>query len=209
MEFDQLKDLWKDYTKGIVYTHKVSEKEIYALLSQKSKHTIEKIRRNLVWEGVMVFLASMILVAGLIYFQFPYLVPGITAVIIWMVVVLVLYTIAYHSLSRIELHQDNVKEVLLMLTQKMKFFLQIAHYYTIILAPIFAIGGFFYGLIFSVAQDGKSLGDIGLIPWITILIVLSIFLAIAIKLSKWLIHKLYGVHYQRLVKYAKELYQDM
>lgn len=205
MELDQLKDLWKAYTDEIVHSHKVSGEEINDLLSQKSRHTIQKICRNLVLEGILIAVASIALIIGLLHYQFPYLVTGITVILAWMIIVLTLYTVAHQALRRVELHNNNVKEVLGLLTRKMEFFIKIAHYYTVILAPIFAIGGFFYGLVFRVAQDGKNLMDIGLVPWIVIIIVLTIFLFLAIKLSKWLLYKLYGVHYHQLIKYAEEL----
>ena len=209
MELDQLKDLWQNRTNEHILHHQLKRDDITHILRQKSQHVLEKLKKNLLIEACIALLLGVVTMVAFCILPSPFLPWDVVILGIWIIIVTGLCIKAYITLHKLRLHDGDVKRVIVRLTQQMRFFLKLAHYYTMFLVPVFLGLGFLYGLIYSLSQVGKGLQDLSWIEWVFIGACLCLYVLLSVWLSGKYIYVFYGAHYETLVSYCEEIKEDV
>ena len=208
MELEQLKSIWQEEPQLQDAPKAGGEEAVRMALARKSRSSLQRIRRNVLLEWVLLLL--ILAVAGWLlhpYREFLYPWERIALPVMGLVGT-VFYGFKLVALGQLFPLRDSLKA---QLEQQVRWLGRYLHYYrlsVVILVPLLGVTGVCYGF-FRAGQyhglDGLALAGEN---WVWILGVSLAYAALAAWFAQAYIRRLYGHHYARLRSSWEEM-QDL
>lgn len=116
MNLDELKSTWKSYDEKIVSSQKLSEQLVFLMIKDRSKGTLAKMERKLLFAGtvmtaVIVFFSAAIIGNAFDYTSWYFYIPSVLYILL-AVVALTVVVKNYRNLSRVSLSRQNLYDSL-------------------------------------------------------------------------------------------------
>lgn len=190
MDLDNLKQVWKDQN---VKADPTREDQLQSILQKKSRSPIAKMKRNLMWELILVIvLYSFVIIYYAIANQGRF-----WEISIVLTAVALIFLIYYYKKKKLLKEMEcvtcevrsNLQRQVLVLEKYVKF-------YYIAGSVVAAIAYFVTGFIVWKKNDYLNVSNTNDI-WIFVVIGVVLTLALFF-LNKWYVNKLYGQHVNRL-----------
>lgn len=198
MELDNLKAIWKESTFLPAAT---TQLELEQMLSKKSQSPIAKIKRNLLWELIVV----VVLYTGTTVYYFIEN-SGMSVASAWMLIVMGLIYLTYYVqktklLKKMECITCEVKSNLSTQLITLEKYVKIYLWAGTLLVPLIMIFFFIIGYIYMPDAEKATLQKIPNFPviYMVVCIVFSVIITVPLYfINRWYVHKLYGQHVKKL-----------
>lgn len=211
MELENLKSLWQTISEDRIASERVDDQVLLQMVRRKSKTALDRIRTNLILEGVVGVLASLVMLWLCFY-------PGFSAEIKWingffLMIFSVFMVYFFKSLSlNLQLNtetgqlREGLKSIIIQLKSYLKLYRTINYQIT----PFAFIYGGWVGICLAEIHRGETdlidPGNFMLWAYLAILAVLAIIgTYFTKKYINWWIKTLYEVHLQKLENALAEL----
>ena len=209
MRLDDLKTSWNIYTDQLVSKSEVKENHIRNLLKSRANDIVSKIKKSLYFEISLVIICSVIFLTVLFIYTDPFVMVLSYGMLIFCIGSMVFLTYYYRKINLFDMNLPNLRASLSGVIVSLKGYIRIYNIINIILAPLMFTAGMFYGsFVGSEAEEQNTENQASLLSSEQIaLMVLVYFIAfIAFYfLSKFYIHKFYGIHLKSLKGCLAEL----
>lgn len=209
MKLDELKSSWNIYTSQIVGDSEVEENQIRALLKGKADNIIAKIKKSLYFEIGFIAISSFAFLAILFRVNDPFMLIYCYAFLIFCIATLVSLTFYYRKLSLFDLNLPNLKSSLSGIVTSLSGYVRTYHIINITLAPFMLVSSVLYAFVSHPETEEQQAEQQTMLlsnEQITLFVFIYLFGLIAFYfISKFYMHKLYGIHIASLKQCLAEL----
>ena len=209
MKLDELKSSWEVFSSQIVEDATVEENHISKLLKGKADNIIGKIKKSLYWEIAFVCLVSFIFLGMLFKVNDPFMLVYSYAFLIFCLATVVSLVFYYRKLSLFDLNLPNLKSSLAGIVTSLSGYVRTYHIINVTLGPFVLVSTFLYSYFINPEAEEQQAEQQGLLLNNEYIFLIILFYAIALVafyfLSKFYMHKLYGVHIASLKECLVEL----
>jgi phosphate starvation-inducible membrane PsiE len=209
MKLDELKSSWNIYTSQIVEESEVQKDHISKLLKGRADNIIAKIKKSLYWEIGFISVSALIFLGILFSVNDPFLLIYSYAFLIFCIATIVSLTFYYRKLSLFDLNLPNLKSSLNGIVTSLSGYVRTYHIINITLAPFMLVSAMLYSVINNVeAEEQQAEQQTMLLSNEHIAFFVFMYLVGLVAfyfVSKFYMHKLYGVHIASLNECLVEL----
>jgi hypothetical protein len=201
MELDELKNIWNKNTEGFQIKN---EAQLTSMLKGNSRSIVDKLKRSVWFELIFT------LVTGILLLIYTLMLPSgaLKWTIVSILVLFVVYSFYYVKklllLSSFNAGNDNLRDSLEKLTDRLSSYLRFYQSSYAILYPVY----FGLALLFVALEIGSErfYDKISDPKWVLYLIAVALFFFLmSMFFTKWYLKKLYGNHVEKLKSLLREL----
>lgn len=213
MELEDLKELWKSETDANLIQQEVDTTDLRILLKGQANNALDKIRRNMVLEGVFL-VAALLFCAGMVAFQTDWLVRVMAGGSFFLLFPFaVFFTMNWLHIQHIQERSMDLKTTLTQFIQGIEQYLKVYFRGILVFSILSAPLGFLIGfctdqdtamVIRSLTRFWNNLESPILFTGIAFVIYGSIVI-INYFVTKWWLQKLYGAYLEELELCLEEL----
>ncbi|MBT33334.1 MAG: hypothetical protein CMO01_27035 [Thalassobius sp.] len=209
MRLDDLKTSWNLYTNELVSKSEVQEIQIKSLLKSRANDIVSKIKKSLYFEITLVILCSAIFLTMLFEYSDPVMMVISYVMLIFSLGSMVFLTYYYRKINLFDMNLPNLKDSLGGVITSLKGYIRVYNIINVCLAPLMFTSGLYYGFFIGAeAEEQNTENQASMLTGEQILMVVFIYIIAFIAfyfLSKFYIHKLYGIHLKSLKGCLAEL----
>jgi hypothetical protein len=198
MELEDLKNIWQQNQKLVNAQQNVEYEEILAMTRQKSKDTVAKLKRNILWE--VAFSCVTLLLLFLVFREDGNNHLAIKIIYFFLILFVffgIIYWREFNALSKFQLENISLKEALQQLIKELQHFIKFYFLTNVILTPICMFLGFY-------------LGGYSWVNSIKIPLILTVISSVPVYyFTKKYVKRVYGNHLEKLKKLLAELEEQV
>ncbi|AEI50651.1 hypothetical protein [Runella slithyformis] len=202
MEWEELKNTWKQVTESERQRYGVSEDALKKLIRQRSQSLIDKMLRN--FYGEMGLLVVCFAVIGFLPFPGYFRLTALIVLVVLIIPFIKPFFRLYELLKKFHLHPiEDLHRTLQRQVMLLKDYLKLYRRTNLILTPIAGFG-VIWGIVYFFLQEKIIPQLTAEAVWITFTV--SVLYALAcIPFVRWYVEHLYGKYVERLEGCLKEL----